>query len=51
MMVSRGAENGKEMGWEGRKKAVDTLQRTLGEEDVIREGILIKFSRSAFEGL
>ena len=32
-------------GWgEGRKKVVDTFQKTLGEGDVIRERILIKLS-------
>ena len=48
-MVTRGAENGREMGWEGRggegrKKVVDTFQKTLAEGDVIRERILIKLS-------
>lgn len=42
---------GNGVGGEERKKVVDTFQKTLGEEDVIRERILIKFSKSAFEGL
>ena len=32
------------MGGEGRKKVVDTFQKTLAEGDVIRERILIKLS-------
>ena len=32
------------MGGEERKKVVDTIQKTLGKEDVIRERILIKLS-------
>lgn len=48
-MVPRGAESGREMGWEGRggegrKKLVDSFQKTLEEGDVTRERILIKLS-------
>ena len=38
--------DGKGVGGEGRKKVVDTIQRTVGKGDVITERILIKLSCS-----